>query len=119
MAAETEEKKEEMRIARIPVIGWLIGAIILLALLSWNLFRSMRVAQKRLLIEKQIRDLRLSYQRSRAKFENKRAAEIAAINKRSALKMTMLQARKKKNVEESRTLEGTAALANRVFGKHQ
>ena len=106
-----------MKFSRIPVLGWAVGLIVLLLLLCWNLFRAMRVAQQRLVIEQKIADLRLKYHQQPRDFENKTKAEIAFINRRAAVKMTALQERKNRNLTEAKTLKTTSELANRVFGK--
>ena len=106
-----------MKWPRIPVIGWLGGVVVLLALLSWNLFKSLRIAQQRLIVEKQIRDLSIKYRLQRAKFKTMSKGKIAVINANAAKKMTHLEAKKRKNIEEARTLKSTSDLANRVFGK--
>lgn len=106
-----------MKFAKIPVLGWAVGLIVLLLLLCWNLFRAMRIAQQRLVIEQKISDLCLKYHQQRKQFEEKTKAEIARVNQRAAVKMTALQTRKRKNLIEAETLKTTSELANRVFGK--
>ena len=105
-----------MRFARVPVVGWLVGVIVLLGLLAWNLLRSLRVAQQRLLVEKQIRDLSIKYRLQRKKFKTTSKGKIAIINEKAAKKMTALEEKKRLNIEKARTIKSTSELANRVFG---
>jgi hypothetical protein len=105
-----------MRFARVPVVGWLVGVIVLLGLLAWNLLRSLRIAHQRLVVEKNIRDLSVSYRLKRAKFSKTSKEKIGVINAKAAKKMTALEEKKRLNIESARTLRSTSELANRVFG---
>ena len=90
-----------MRIARVPVVGWLVGVIALLGLLSWNLFKAMRLAR---------------YQKKRERFTKLSGDQQTAINVKASKKMTKLLNKKTVNIMRAQKLKGASDLANEVFG---
>lgn len=115
MEAQTKEK-EEMKIAKIPVVGWLVGVVVLLGLLSWNLFQAMRLAQQRLILERRIQSLARGYQKKRDKFSKLSKDQQTAINVKASKKMTKLLNKKTINIMRAQKLKGASDLANEVFG---
>tara|TARA_R100000655_G_scaffold91884_2_gene132845 strand:- start:44 stop:376 length:333 start_codon:yes stop_codon:yes gene_type:complete len=105
-----------MRFYKVPVVGWLAGVVVLLALLALNLWRSLQVARRRLYINARIESLRTGYQRARAQYEKKDRQRMTAINAKSAKKMSALLDRKRRNIIAAQRIETTAELANKVFG---
>lgn len=100
----------------VPVVGWLIGLVVLFALLSWKLFRQMRIVQQQLWVEQQLRSLKWKYQRQQKALDLKGTSKEVEIHRRTAIKVSKLIRRKREIAEKARDVDSTAAIVNKVFG---
>jgi len=104
-----------VRFSRVPVLGWLLGAVVVLALVSWSLLRRLRLAQRRLAIEARIRATQRDHDRRLAMIRDKGSKTAAAITKRTATRLSVLDKRKEELVRASASLDTLSESINKVF----
>ena len=100
----------------VPLVGWLVGLVVLLALLAWRLFRQMRIVQQQLWVEQQLRNVKWKYQRQQKALDLKGSKKEVEVHRRTAIRVSKLVRRKREIAEKARDVESTAAIVNKVFG---
>ena len=104
------------RLSKVPVLGWLIGAIVVLLLVIFTLFRRVRILSARIRVETQIASAKRHHTRA-IKEVMKRHANAKIVIERNAASREKDLAMKKMAIEDvASSLPRLSDHVNTVFG---
>ena len=105
------------QIARVPLAGWLLGAVVGLGLLAWTMFQRARIYQQRLAVSVELGARRRQHRRATAKILADRALARKASAHKIQIRAKVLALKREQLNRAAGNLPALADHMNRVFGK--
>ena len=100
----------------VPVVKWLIGAVVLLLVMLWIALKRAWLLQKRLIVTQQIRSVENSYNRERRKLRDDQLEKLSVLAlKRERRHLELERSRRAIRKAENDGVNAVAGIVNKAF----